>query len=400
MLSGKRILLGVSGGIAAYKAVEVLRKLTEQGAEVRVVMTRNAARFVAPLTFSALSGTPVLTDEFTGSGWGPMGHIAVTDGLDLALIAPATANTIGKISAGIADDALSTALMAVGCPIVIAPAMNERMFRNAFLQRNIGNLRAGGVRIVEPETGALACGTNGQGRLASPDRIMQAVRAALSPQDLIGVTVMVTAGPTREPIDAARFISNPSTGKMGYALAAEARNRGADVVLISGPTHLPPPPGVDRRSVTTASEMHQAVLDHASRCQVIIMAAAVSDFRPKDPSERKLKKEGAPLAITLERTEDILQGLGDAKEGRFLVGFAAETDDLVRNAGDKLKKKHLDLIVANRIGSPDTGFASETNMAVLMGRGGKVTELPRMPKTELAGRIMDAIVELKKNQGL
>jgi len=400
MLSGKRILLGVSGGIAAYKAVEILRKLMEQGAEVRVVMTRNAARFVAPLTFSALSGKPVLTDEFSEGGWGPMGHIAVTDGLDLALVAPATANIIGKMSAGIADDALSTALMAAECPVIIAPAMNERMFRNAFLQRNIGNLRAVGIRIVEPEVGALACGTSGKGRLASLDRIVQAVQAALSPKDLVGVTVLVTAGPTREPIDAARFISNPSTGKMGYALAAEARNRGAAVVLISGPTHLPPPQGVNHRSVTTAAEMGQAVQDHVGHCQVIIMAAAVSDFRPKEPSERKIKKEGASLAITLERTEDILKGLGDAREGQILVGFAAETDDLIRNAGDKLKKKNLDLIVANTIGLPGSGFASDMNEAILMERGGKVTELPRMTKAELAALTMDAIVELKKNQGV
>jgi phosphopantothenoylcysteine decarboxylase/phosphopantothenate--cysteine ligase len=400
ILSGTRILLGVSGGIAAYKAVEVLRKLMELGAEVRVVMTRNAARFVAPLTFSALSGKPILTDEFSEDGWGPMGHIAVTDGLDLALIAPATANIIGKLSAGIADDALSTALMAAECPVIIAPAMNERMFRNVFLQRNIGNLRAVGIRIVEPEIGVLACGTSGEGRLASPDRIVQAAQAALTLKDLVGVTVLVTAGPTREPIDAARFISNPSTGKMGYALATEARNRGADVVLISGPTNLLPPQGVNHRSVTTAAEMHRAVQDNAGRCQIVIMAAAVSDFRPKEPSERKLKKEGAPLAITLERTEDILQGLGNAREGQVLVGFAAETDDLIRNAGDKLKKKNLDLIVANTIGLPDRGFASDMNEAVLMERGGKVTELPCMTKAELAARIMDAIVELKKNQGV
>lgn len=400
MLSGKRILLGVSGGIAAYKAVEVLRKLMELGAEVRVVMTRNAARFVAPLTFSALSGKPVLTDEFSEYGWGPMGHIAVTDGLDLALVAPATANIIGKLSAGIADDALSTALMAAECPVIVAPAMNERMFRNAFLQRNIGNLRAAGIRIEEPEVGSLACGTSGQGRLASPGRIVQAVQAALSPKDLVGMTVLVTAGPTREPIDAARFISNPSTGKMGYALAAEARNRGAGVMLIAGPTHLHPPQGVNLISVTTAAEMLRAVQDHAGRCQIIIMAAAVSDFRPKEPSERKIKKESASLAITLERTEDILQGLGDAREGRVLVGFAAETEDLIRNAGDKLKKKNLDLIVANTIGLPGRGFASDMNEAVMMERGGKVTELPRMTKTELATRIMDTIVELKKNQGL
>lgn len=399
-MSGKRILLGVSGGIAAYKAVEVLRKLAELGADVRVVMTGNAAHFVAPLTFSALSGKPVLTDEFREDGWGPMGHIAVTDALDLVLVAPATANIIGKMSAGIADDALSTALMAAECPVIIAPAMNDRMFRNVFLQRNIGSLRAAGIRILEPEIGALACGVNGRGRLASLDVIVQTVQATLSRRDLVGLKVLVTAGPTREPIDAARFISNPSTGKMGYALAAEARNRGADVVLISGPTHLHPPQGVEHRSVMTAAEMHRMVMEYARQCQVIIMAAAVSDFRPTGPSERKIKKEGAPLAITLERTEDILQGLGDVRERQILVGFAAETDDLIRHAGDKLKKKNLDLIVANRIGLPDSGFASDMNEAVLIERGGKITELHRLTKTELAGHILDTIAELKKNQGL
>lgn len=400
MLSGKRILLGVSGGIAAYKAVEVLRKLTEQGAEVRVVMTGNAARFVAPLTFSALSGSPVLCDEFADAAWGPMGHIAVTDSLDLALVIPATANIIGKAAAGIADDALSTALVAAECPIVMAPAMNDRMYRNTIVQKNIAALKAVGFRFVEPESGILACGTSGTGRLASLDRIMQAAVSALSPKDLSGTAVLVTAGPTREPIDAARFISNPSTGKMGFALATEARNRGAEVVLISGPTHLCPPEGIDLRTVTTAAEMHHAVRQHAARCQVVIMAAAVSDFRPKGPSKRKLKKEDAGLSIELERTEDILEGLGAAKEGRVLVGFAAETDDLVGHAREKLRKKNLDLIVANTIGRPGSGFASETNAAVLIDRGGRVNELPLMAKRELAVHIIDAVVELKKNQGL
>jgi phosphopantothenoylcysteine decarboxylase/phosphopantothenate--cysteine ligase len=400
MLAGKRILLGVSGGIAAYKAVEVLRKLTEQGAEVRVVMTRNATRFVAPLTFSALSGSLVLTDEFADAAWGPLGHIAVTDGLDLALVSPATANIIGKAAAGIADDALSTALVAAECPVIVAPAMNDRMYRNAILQRNIACLKAVGVRFVEPESGSLACGTAGTGRLASPERILHAVIGALAPKDLAGLSVLVTAGPTREPIDAARFISNPSTGKMGYALAVEARNRGAQVVLISGPTHLVPPQGVEYRSVTTAAEMNREVRDHAARFKIIIMAAAIADFRPKVSSDRKLKKDDADLTVALERTEDVLQGLGAEKGGRILVGFAAETDDLIGNAAEKLRKKNLDLVVANVIGQPGAGFASDTNEAVLIERSGKVSELPRMPKSELAVRIVDAIVELKKNQGL
>jgi len=400
MKSGTRILLGVTGGIAAYKAVDILRRLRELDAEVRVVMTRNASRFVTPLTFSALSGTPVLTDEFTEGGWGSMGHIAVTDGLDLALVVPATANIIGKMAAGIADDTLSTALMAAECPIIVAPAMNDRMYRNAILQKNIAGLRAVGIRFVDPETGALACGTNGQGRLASPESILQAAVAALSSKSLAGVSVLVTAGPTREPIDAVRFISNPSTGKMGYALAVAARDRGAEVSLVSGPTQLSPPRGIDRISVTTAEEMDRAVKDRAGRCQVIIMAAAVSDFRPSEVSDRKIKKNIALLQLKLEPTTDILQGLGMTKEGRILVGFAAETDELVLNAREKLVRKNLDLIIANDINAPGSGFAADTNRATMIDRVGTIDELPSMTKAELAERIIDKIVELKKNQGL
>jgi phosphopantothenoylcysteine decarboxylase/phosphopantothenate--cysteine ligase len=398
MISGKRILLGVSGGIAAYKAVDVLRRLREQDAEVRVVMTRNATRFVSALTFSALSGMPVLTDEFAEGDRGSMGHIAVTDGLDLALVVPATANIIGKMAAGIADDALSTALMAADCPIIVAPAMNDRMYRNAVLQRNIAGLRSVGVRFVDPETGVLACGTKGQGRLAIPETILEAVVAVLSPKSLAGVNVLVTAGPTREPIDAVRFISNPSTGKMGYALAAAARDRGATVLLVSGPTQLPTPQGIDLISVTTAAQMDRAVKDHAGRCQVIIMAAAVSDFRPLGASDRKIKKNSALLQIQLEPTTDILQDLGEKKERRILVGFAAETDAPILSAREKLARKNLDLIIANDITVPGSGFAVDTNKAILIDREGSVDELPSMSKAELAGRIIDKIVELKKNQ--
>lgn len=400
MMSGKRILLGITGGIAAYKAVDVLRRLREQDAEVRVVMTRNATRFVTPLTFSALSGMPVLTDEFTEGEWGSMGHIAVTDGLDLALVVPATANIIGKMAAGIADDALSTALMAAECPIIVAPAMNDRMYRNAVLQKNIAGLRTIGVRFVDPESGALACGTTGQGRLASPESVLQAVVAVLAPRSLAGVNVLVTAGPTREPIDAVRFISNPSTGKMGYALAVAARDRGAEVLLVSGPTQLPPPQGVDFIAVTTAAEMDRAVKDHVGRCQVVIMAAAVSDFRPREISERKIKKDIAPLQVTLEPTTDILLGLGKSKEGRLLVGFAAETDALVLNSREKLSRKNLDLIVANDITAPGSGFGADTNRATMIDRQGTIDELPSMSKEELSVRIIDKVIELKKNQGL
>lgn len=401
MLSGRRILVGVSGSIAAYKVPDVIRRLRDQGAEVRVVMTRNAARFVTPLTFEAISGHPVLCDEFTAGATGPMGHISATAGLDCALIAPATANIIGKIAAGIADDALSTALMAATCPLVIAPAMNDRMYRNAVLQRNIGALRDAGMRFVEPELGSLACGETGQGRLASTDRIVRAVTEALSiDQSLSGEQVLVTAGPTREPIDAVRFISNPSSGRMGFAVAAAARDRGAAVTLVAGPAVLVPPAGVHTVHVSTAAEMHQAVKERAAASTIIIMAAAVSDFRPAQPQARKVKKDHAETTVLLERTEDILLELGAHKGKRLLVGFAAESDDLAGNARAKLEQKNLDLVVANDITSPDAGFGSLTNRATLIDRNGTVMELPLLSKEELAERIIDKIAELKVKSGL
>jgi phosphopantothenoylcysteine decarboxylase/phosphopantothenate--cysteine ligase len=401
MFSGKRILLGISGSIAAYKAADLIGRLRERNAEVRVVMTRAATRFLTPLTCEVLSGSPVLTDEFAESGWGKLGHISVTEGLHCALIAPATANSIGKIAAGIGDDALSTAVLAAECPLIIAPAMNVRMYRNAALQRNIGMLRGSGVRFVDPEHGPLACGTAGQGRLASSDAILQAVGDVLAKaQTLKGVRLLVTAGPTREPIDAVRFISNPSTGKMGFALAAEAFERGADVMLVAGPTMLDAPRGVQTRHVTTAAEMYAAVRERSQQADVIIMAAAVSDFRPASPLERKVKKEDADRSVALERTEDILLALGNEKGSRILVGFAAETEQLVDNAKRKLEQKKLDLIIANRVGTPDAGFGSDTNRALIIDRRGTITEFPLMSKRELAGKILDQLEEYKRNQGL
>ena len=400
-LTGKRILLGVSGSIAAYKAVELLRRLDEEGAEVRIVLTRNAARFVTALTFSALSGRPVLTDEFSGSGWGPMGHIAVTDGLDLVVVAPATANIIAKMAAGIADDALSTALVAADCPVIIAPAMNDRMYRNPVLRRNIDALRASGIRFVDPGSGALACGVEGQGRLAETERIIGEIRTVLSPSgELAGTTVLVTAGPTREPIDAVRFLSNPSSGRMGYAIAAAARDRGAAVILVCGPTSLEAPSGVRVIPVMTASEMRAAVLEHAQSAQVVIMAAAVSDFRPAERSARKVKKSEASLVLQLEPTEDILLSLGRNKGGRILVGFAAETDDVLGNAKEKLERKNVDLIVANDIGRPGAGFGTLTNAVTLIDRSGATKEIPLSSKADIARAILDRVEELKANQGL
>jgi len=395
-LEGKRILLGVSGSIAAYKAVELLRRLREQGADVRVVLTRNAERFVTSLTFETLSGNPVPGAEFQDREQPGIGHIDLTSGLDLAVIAPATANVIGKVASGIADDTLTTALTAVECPVVMAPAMNDRMYRNAVVRRNIALLRAQGIRFVEPGTGELACGTVGQGRLADVDLILREIAAALPPGDLAGIKIVVTAGPTRERIDAVRFISNPSTGRMGFALAAAAYGRGADVVLISGPTEVIPPRGPVLIRVTSAAEMLQAVLEHRTRADVLIMAAAVSDFKPARSSERKIKKQEAATMLELARTEDILATVGRLPGRPLLVGFAAETDDLLDNAQKKMKEKDIDLIVANDLSKQGAGFAVDTNSVTLIERSGGMTEIPLMPKAEIAARIMDKIVELKK----
>jgi phosphopantothenoylcysteine decarboxylase/phosphopantothenate--cysteine ligase len=395
-VNGKRILLGVTGGIAVYKAIELLRRLTERGAEVHVVMTKNAERFVPRLTFEALSRRPVLVDEFEDYNKTAIGHIEFTDNLDLCIIAPATANVIGKIAAGIADDALTSSVMALNCPLLVAPAMNERMYRNPVLQRNITTLKDLGVRFIEPGTGSLACGVIGQGRLADLDRILEGVSSLLTPQDLAGRTFLITAGPTREFIDAVRFISNPSTGKMGYALAAAARDRGAEVILVSGATQLAPPQGVKLISVVSARQMHDAVMEHSGQSQVVIMAAAVSDFRPVHTSDRKRKKDEAETILQLERTDDILLKLGKAGGNRLLIGFAAETDDVEQNALKKLKEKNLDLIVANDLLKAGSGFGADTNAVAIIDRAGKRTELPTMPKSEIAAQIINAVVALLK----
>lgn len=393
-------MLGVSGSIAAYKSADIVRRLVDLGASVRVVMTKNATKFISPLTLGTLSRGPVLIDEFqTGHGQG-IGHIDATESLDLALIAPATANIIGKISAGIGDDALTASVLAIDCPLLIAPAMNERMFMNPVVQRNLRLLIESGVRILEPETGALACGGRGHGRLASIDRIVEAVEGALAPKDLTGMKVVVTAGPTREPIDAVRFISNPSSGRMGYALASAARDRGAEVVLISGPTHLRPPAGVRLRQIKTAREMLHAVTEEAGSAKAVIMAAAVSDFRPRASSGRKIKKESADIMLELERTEDILLELGKNKAGRVLVGFAAETDSVMENARRKMEQKGLDLIVANNILDIGAGFEVDTNKVTIIESRGGIEELPVMPKSEVARRIIHKTAELLRMQGI
>jgi phosphopantothenoylcysteine decarboxylase/phosphopantothenate--cysteine ligase len=341
----------------------------------------------------------VLSDEYDPHDREPIGHIDVTSGLDLALIAPATANSIGKIAAGIADDSLTSALMAIDCPLVIAPAMNDRMYQNAVLRRNLASLRDLGVRFIEPEVGTLACGTVGQGRLAETGRIIDAVSASFSPHDFSGVTVLVTAGPTREPIDAVRFISNPSTGKMGYALARVARDRGAKVILISGPTALTPPGGITFIRATSAADLHRAVMEQIDAAQVVVMAAAVSDFRPTAVSDRKIKKEDAPDTLVLERTADILQLLGDMPRKRVLVGFAAETDNVLDNASRKLRAKNLDMIVVNDLLTSGAGFGSDTNVVTIIDRAGRTTRLPLMDKAEVASHVLDKVLELKAKPG-
>jgi phosphopantothenoylcysteine decarboxylase / phosphopantothenate---cysteine ligase len=398
VFSGKRILLGVTGSIAAYKAVDILRRLSERGAEVHVVMTKNAERFIPRLTFEVLSRKPVFCEEFSDYNRAAIGHIEFTDSLDLALLAPATANIIGKIASGIADDALTSALMAVNCPLLIAPAMNERMYRNPILQKNIHTLKGLGVRFVDPGIGNLACGVTGQGRLADTDQILAEASALLSSRDLEGRTFLITAGPTREHIDAVRFISNPSSGKMGYALATAARDRGADVILISGPTALVPPRGVKMINVISAQQMHDAVMAQVDLSHVVIMSAAVSDFRPIHATERKIKKQDAPAVIQLERTDDILLKLGRAGGNRLLVGFAAETDDVEQNAIKKLKEKNLDLIIVNDLLKTGAGFGTDTNAVTILDRSGKKVELPTMSKSDIAAHILCAIRDYQQQK--
>ncbi len=396
-LEGKRILLGVSGSIAAYKAVDVLRRLQEHGADVQVILTAHAERFVSRLTFETLTGRRVPDAEF--QEWEPdegIGHIELTSGIDLALVAPATANVIGKAASGIADDTLTSALIALDCPLILAPAMNDRMYRNPAVQENIARLKARSVLFVEPGSGALACGTIGQGRLAETETIVRAVTRRLRNRDLEGVRVLVTAGPTREAIDAVRFISNPSTGKMGFALAAAAHSRGANVILIAGPSETVPPEGPELIRVTSAADMHAAVMKQADHADIVIMAAAVSDFKPSTSSERKIKKQDAPAVIHLDRTDDILSRVSAVPGRRILVGFAAETDDVTKNALKKLREKNLDLIIANDILQKGAGFASDTNSVVILDRSGETLELPIMSKAEISEHIIDKIVKLRK----
>jgi phosphopantothenoylcysteine decarboxylase/phosphopantothenate--cysteine ligase len=395
MLKGRKIILGVTGGIAVYKAAELVRELVRSGAEVFVVITRSAQAFITPLTFQTLSGNKVTTELFSLIEESEIGHIALADRAELLVIAPATANIIGKIAGGIADDMLTTIVMATKAPVLLAPAMNVHMWENPICQENIQKLRGRGFHFIDPEAGELACGYEGKGRLAEIPAIVEEIRSVLSPKDLSGETILVTAGPTEEPIDPVRFLSNRSSGKMGFAVARAARLRGARVILVSGPSALPAPSGVKFIAVRTAAEMREAVLGSLPGVSVLVMAAAVSDYRPKATSPKKIKKSQAELTLPLELNPDILREAGQRKEKRLLIGFAAETESLLANARKKLAEKNLDLIVANDVSLPGAGFAVDTNIVKLIDRSGKIEELPLMDKEDLADRVLDRVLLLR-----
>ncbi len=396
-IKGKKILLGVTGGIAAYKSCELVRRLIAGGADVQVIMTANAMEFVSPLTFQTLSGNRVASKTFD-LGWeSEIGHITLADSSDIIVIAPATASFIGKVASGIADTLLSNAILATLSPVIMCPAMNVNMFKNPVVQDNLEKLRQHGFIIVEPSEGGLACGWEGKGRLPDTEDIVEEIEKTLTPQDLVGEKVIVTAGPTREYIDPVRFISNPSSGKMGYAIAREARKRGAEVVLISGKTHLSPPQGVRYVEAVTAEDMHKSVMEFLDWSTIVIKSAAVGDYTPSQIANGKIKKDDKGISLKLKRTRDILQEVGHNKNGRFVVGFAAETDNLVKNARDKLKKKNVDLIVANDVTKPGAGFEVDTNLVHLIYGKGKIEDLPLNSKTEIARQVFDKIIELKKN---
>ena len=388
ILNGKKIILGITGGIAAYKAIELARLFIKSGASVWPVMTTASANFITPLTLQTITGNPVALDMFDLTEESRISHIELAEKADIVVVAPATANIIGKAASGIADDLLTTVIMATRAPVLFAPAMNSNMYENKIVQTNIERLKKIGCSFIGPEEGELACGYEGRGRLAPVEDIVDAAEECLAPKDLKGEKVLVTAGPTREAIDPVRFISNPSSGRMGYAIARAARRRGAEVVLVSGPSHLNPPRGVTFIKTTTAEEIAEATMRHYPQSTVVIMAAAVSDYRPRISHRKKVKKEEARINIELERTQDILKELGSRKRGQFLVGFALETENMLANAKKKLKEKRLDMIVANDPG----GFDGEITQVTIIEGEDIVEHLPPFPKNEVAERILDKVV--------
>jgi phosphopantothenoylcysteine decarboxylase/phosphopantothenate--cysteine ligase len=393
-LRGKRVALGVTGSIAAYKAISLLRALRREGAVVSVVMTKAATKFITPLTFEVLSGTRVATDLFEAHE--EMAHLTIPEQVDVLLVAPATANFLAKAALGLADDVLTTMLLGAHCPVVVAPAMDGDMWIHPTVVHHVETLKARGIVVIEPEVGPLASGQVAQGRLCGEFKVLAAVNAVLSAQcDWHDQVVLVSAGPTQEPIDPVRFLSNRSSGKMGYALAEAARARGAEVILVSGPSSLSAPPGVTTIHVNTAAEMADALWQNFQACTVLIMAAAVSDFRPKDEAEHKIKKQGkAEMVLELVSTTDILAMLSAQRTSQIIVGFAAETEQVLSHARDKLKNKGLDLIVANDVTHEGGGFGSDDNAAVILSATGEQRDLGLIPKRRLADEILTAVREL------
>ncbi len=396
-IEGKTVVLGVCGGIAAYKSAELVRQLVKAGASVRVVMTRSAQEFITPLTLQTLSGHPVSTSLFDLTQESEIGHIQLADSADVVAIAPATANLVAKLAMGMADDLLTTVLLATRAPVVVAPAMNVHMYENPAVQDNLGRLRGRGIRIVDPAVGSLACGYEGPGRLPETEVLAAEIERAVSANDLEGERVVVTAGPNREHLDPVRFISNRSTGRMGFAVARAAWARGAEVTLIGGPTSLTPPHGARVIRADSAAEMHRAVRAEFKSATVLLMAAAVADYKPKKAADQKLKKGKGGRVLDLVRTVDILGDLPARRGQRIVVGFAAETEDVVANATRKLTSKKLDLMVANDVSRPDAGFEVDTNAVTLIDSEG-AESLELAAKDTIADRILDRVVAIRQRR--
>jgi phosphopantothenoylcysteine decarboxylase/phosphopantothenate--cysteine ligase len=394
-MQGKNLVLGVSGGIAAYKSIELLRILRRQEAQVRVVMTNSALWFTGANTFQVLSGQPVCTSLFDEGDDASIRHIDWAENADAVVIAPATANIVGKLANGIADDALTTFVLACTCPILVCPSMNTNMYENHIVQENLKHLGQIGYHVLEPDSGELACGTTGPGRMPDPETIFEHLAHIMASDDFQGKRVLVTAGPTQEPIDPVRFISNPSSGKMGYAVARAAACRGARVTLISGPSQLPDPLHVETVRVQTAAEMADEVFSRFDSCDIVVKAAAVSDYRPEVREEQKIKKGSKDIQMAMVRTTDILKELGRRKKSQILVGFAAETEDLRNNAEKKLDDKNLDLIVGNVVGGSDAGFQTDENTVTIFNRSGKEESIQSLPKERIAHLLLDRILEIQ-----
>ena len=396
MLKGKTVVLGVSGGIACYKACELASLLVKQHADVQVIMTENATKFVTPVTFEQLTGNKALTDTFDRNFVHSVEHISVADRADMVIIAPATANVAAKLAHGIADDMLTTTVLACRCPKAIAPSMNTAMFENPVTQDNIETLRHYGWEVIEPDTGRLACGAVGKGKLPTPERLLECCLHTLAHEkDMTGLKVLVTAGPTREALDPVRFLTNHSTGKMGYAVAKAAARRGAEVTLVSGSVDLPKPSYINVIDVTSAKDMYDAVTANAPDSDIIIKAAAVADYRPASVADNKIKKSDDDLSIALERTTDILKTLGENKKpGQFLCGFSMETENMLENSRAKLAKKNLDMIAANNVKVEGAGFGVDTNVLTLITKDTE-KELPLLSKDEAANCLLDAILEAR-----